>query len=273
MRSLAVQLWLRLAVLAAGVCLVAVVVAGVAAPALPPGLRGWPLWAGVALAAAVVAASAGTPALYRFIHVPISQAITGLTAMSDRLDLTYRVAFRAADERGELSHQVNRVVKGFHNVLLEVFKQANALAQVSQGLVRVTEQTAQWSQQTAKAINELASTAEAQARQSQDVSRAVAELLAEARRLAEETAQAAAQAARAGEAAAEGDRLSAEAARQAVSAREAAQQSHELALRLLEAVAQVELILGLIGEVAQQTNLLALNAAIEAARAGEQGRG
>jgi methyl-accepting chemotaxis protein len=42
---------------------------------------------------------------------------------------------------------------------------------------------------------------------------------------------------------------------------------------LAEAVARIETVLALIGDIAKQTNLLSLNATIEAARAGEAGRG
>lgn len=45
------------------------------------------------------------------------------------------------------------------------------------------------------------------------------------------------------------------------------------ATRLGERSREIDVIVGLISEIASQTNLLALNAAIEAARAGEQGRG
>jgi methyl-accepting chemotaxis protein len=49
--------------------------------------------------------------------------------------------------------------------------------------------------------------------------------------------------------------------------------SSERTLALANRVNDVEVLLGLINEIADQTNLLALNAAIEAARAGESGRG
>lgn len=51
------------------------------------------------------------------------------------------------------------------------------------------------------------------------------------------------------------------------------QHSLQTVKQLEENAGQVELVIGLVGEIAAQTNLLALNASIEAARAGEHGRG
>ncbi|MBI5103989.1 MAG: methyl-accepting chemotaxis protein [Solirubrobacterales bacterium] len=217
----------------------------------------------------------------------------GLQAMA-RGDLTHRVepvtepiGDSARDEVGEAARVVDEVIEQSH-ASLEAYEQmrtelGDLLGGVRRSATGVTQASAQMaatSQESGRAIGEIASAMTDLARGSERQIAAVDEVRRGAEEVGGRIGQSAEAAAATAEAAATARKLADEGAQTAERATDAMREVGESTTAVTAAIRELagrsEEIAGIvdtIGGIAEQTNLLALNAAIEAARAGEQGRG
>jgi methyl-accepting chemotaxis protein len=190
-----------------------------------------------------------------------------LKAMIDRLkdiaegegDLTKRIEVTTHDEVGELAKWFNTFVDKLNEILWQI--------------ARNTESLAQAGKEIASATREQALGVDTQKDQTAQVATAMQEMAATVSQVSENSNSAAEASQKASETAREGGRIVEETLTRmraiADSVGTSAGQIQELGKRS----DQIGQIIGVIDDIADQTNLLALNAAIEAARAGEQGRG
>jgi methyl-accepting chemotaxis protein len=198
-------------------------------------------------------------ALYRGVAIPVNAMTAVVSKIQADSDLTRRLAANSADEVGQASAALNRMLDQFQGVVRHI-------GAVSRELSAAAQQLAASTQKSRESMGR-------QEEGAQEMSTALAEMAATVEQVAESTVRAAREAERA-------DRETAGAlgaVDETVSAVEALAsevKASSQALGALETVGhEIGAVLDVIRDVADQTNLLALNAAIEAARAGEQGRG
>ncbi len=203
--------------------------------------------------------------LHEFSHV--------LALITDQVDVSQKIAYRSRDELGQVSHGLNKMIKGFKQILQEIRDHARQIAGESGEMAKASAGSAEVSQVLATAIHELSAGVMLQAERAQATTNTIQEMVR----------------------AVEGLAVSAERLREAMdTANQRVEQgleaAHKVSAATMESVQgvaelnqtsnslekvseQVQEIVQLIGNIAKQTHLLALNAAIESARAGEQGKG
>ena len=190
--------------------------------------------------------------------VILQSVSTMLVTLSKRLkiyaeqetDLTVRLPVIAADETGKIACYFNQLLSKFASVVLQAKKSSDKLVNHGHSLQRATQEAGQLGQQSAGAVQHIATGAESQAHNleaintiMQEVNNAAVKLQNEVQKVLVETAD--------------------------LAMHQVTNNVQEMAQATENIGQATEVITG----IANQTRLLALNAAIEAARAGEHGRG
>jgi methyl-accepting chemotaxis protein len=188
--------------------------------------------------------------------------LSGINRVLDRIakgDLSRELTINSDDEFGELSANVNTLIKALRQLI----------EQIQQGVLELN-QSARLSSQEVSAIHQALST---QHHQVAEVNGITQQLATNTHQIAEQADQAQQQMQQALSQSLQIDQVS---AANNTLIQELAQQLNDTSNTMQAVNAESNNIGGIlttIRGIAEQTNLLALNAAIEAARAGEQGRG
>lgn len=190
--------------------------------------------------------------------VMLQSVSTMLVTLSKRLkiyaeqetDLTVRLPVIAADETGKIACYFNQLLSKFAAVVLQAKKSGDKLVNHGHSLQRATQEAGQLGQQSAGAVQHIATGAESQSHNleainniMQEVNNAAVKLQNDVQKVLVETTD--------------------------LAMLQVTNNVQEMA----QATENISQATEVITDIADQTRLLALNAAIEAARAGEHGRG
>jgi methyl-accepting chemotaxis protein len=217
----------------------------------------------------------------------------GLAAVADgdmtveASSTTRKIERISSDEIGEVSLAVNAIhettvhsIEAYNRMRAKVAEMLRDIAQSSSSVAAASQQMATTSEQTGRAIGEIATTfvevaqgADRQVRSVAEARELTADVAAASQQSAENAQETVAAARNARAVAEEGAATVTRATDAMRAAREVSCEATSAMRELGEKSEQIGGIVSTITGIAEQTNLLALNAAIEAARAGEQGRG
>jgi len=197
--------------------------------------------------------------LRKIVTQPLRMLHDSVQLIEQKADLTVRLPVKNQDEIAVLARVFNDMLDKFQHIIQEVSEGTKHLAESTDKISTVSEQTVSGVLQQQKET-ELAATA-------------MTELTSTAQEVAKNTTQTADATRHANDEAGKGNHL----ATQALDGMEQLRGQVENAAKVIQVLVErsddIGKVLDVIKDIAEQTNLLALNAAIEAARAGEQGRG
>ena len=167
-------------------------------------------------------------------------------------DLTQEVSVSGSDAAGQLGESVQRLIQDLGQNMLDITRNAQALAASSDELNGTSQQMAAISEETSVQAGTVSIAAEQITKNVQKVSGSTDEMSASIREISK-NAQ--------------------DAAKVTSAAVKVAEETNRTITRLGDSSAEIGKVVKVITSIAEQTNLLALNATIEAARAGEAGKG
>jgi methyl-accepting chemotaxis protein len=194
----------------------------------------------------------------RSIRLPLKEVMNVLGKIADG-DFTQRSAVKTKDEFGELSGWVNGLVAKLQNVMADIDKVSNEVAESAASNVRLAAE----SKRLMGAQND----------RTTEVASSMTEMVAAVDQVAKSSEVILHQIQSVDQRANQNRSLMDSNIKQIERLLSKIEESTTVVNQLDEHSKNIDRILDVIQEIAEQTNLLALNAAIEAARAGEQGRG
>lgn len=194
----------------------------------------------------------------RSIRLPLKEVMNVLGKIADG-DFTQRSAVKTKDEFGELSGWVNGLVAKLQNVMADIDKVSNDVAESAASNVRLAAE----SKRLMGAQND----------RTTEVASSMTEMVAAVDQVAKSSEVILHQIQSVDQRANQNRSLMDSNIKQIERLLSKIEESTTVVNQLDEHSKNIDRILDVIQEIAEQTNLLALNAAIEAARAGEQGRG
>ena len=167
---------------------------------------------------------------------------------------------RRRDEFGDMGRSFDRMLKNIRQLIGQVSQSAEQLAASAEELTASAEQSAQASNQVATTVTEMANGSEKQVAAVNDASAIVQQISATMEELAATAQEMAGMAASTSKATVEGQGSVDQAISQMKNVGDGAKKAQGAATDLEAGSRQIEVIVGLISNIAGQTNLLALNA-------------
>ncbi|QSX32559.1 methyl-accepting chemotaxis protein [Shewanella avicenniae] len=212
---------------------------------------------GIIVIAVIVLASLG---LIRSIRQPVQRALAFASAIaSGKLNTRLDERDLGQDELGNLLRQIAKMQKNLNELVTEVNDATIQLTSAVEEVSAISSQTASGMQSQQMELSSVAS--------------AMTQMQAAVAEVAQNTEQAAAAANSSASRAQQGSRQLQQMMSVIATVSKTINETGHIAGELEASSNDINVVVEVIGGIAEQTNLLALNAAIEAARAGEQGRG
>ncbi len=188
-------------------------------------------------------------------------------------DLTQKITNISDGYMARVADNLNNMVAKLHQLISETNNATHIIAESSQTLRGLSQQTGIASREVSAATNEIATGADTQAEATSAITQSISELAATINTVAANTQNSvhiSVDTESAIQKGVEAVNLQNTKMEDSYTAIKAVSQAVEM---LNQNSTKIEQIVEVIGNIANQTNLLALNAAIEAARAGEHGKG
>lgn len=211
--------------------------------------------------------------LQRLIVKPMYEMLTVIQSLTEQVDLSHRVQYRAQHELGLLSHGINRFIKGFWRILLQVRSHARSLTKESEDMAARSQQLANTNEHLSETIESLSQGVISQAEHAKWTENTMIEMQEDTERVDQVTHRLGKVMKTAQQNIDHGEETVALVSKTIVENANRATNLKKTTNTLTQVSNQANEIVQLIGNIANQTNLLALNAAIEAARSGEYGKG
>jgi len=188
-------------------------------------------------------------------------------------DLTVQVNVNNENEIGQAAEAFNEMISSLRQLTVHIAKTSTEVTQSSLSLKEMAGQTESASNEISTAIQGVASGAETQLVSSQESQRAMTEMALGIQRIAESSSTVSELAADTSQLAVDGEAVMSETVKQMNVIEQQVSNAARVTEELTASSNSIGDIVTHILEIANQTNLLALNASIEAARAGEAGKG
>jgi methyl-accepting chemotaxis protein len=188
-------------------------------------------------------------------------------------DFTTSITDPVHDEIGDLVSSYNQMKSNLQQLIQHGMETANQVADATQDILQITEQSEQQSRQIAGIIHEVSNGADLQTQSTTENLIAMEEVTIGVQRIAENAADVAESAQYSMDQAESGKELVTSTVHQMNHIHNKVLETDQAIQLLNEKSQEISQILKMLRQIAAQTNLLALNASIEAARAGEHGLG
>ncbi len=208
----------------------------------------------------------------RAVSVPLRK-IQQLMQSAEEGDLTVQSDYRSRDEIGQLANSFNGMIGGLRSIIRKVDESALTLSASSQQLTASAEQTAVASGHIASSSSILADGFEAQTQTVSGVTHSAEQLADNMDSIRGGSESITELAGRTEVSARDGLNEVQDVLRQMQDIDTSVSHTGSVMVSLEQRIADIDMLVSAIQQVAKQTNLLALNASIEAARAGDAGRG